>query len=105
MSFARLALFPGGTEEHHRALVHALGEAHVDPPGRIVFAAGPTDEGWQILQVWESRDKLEQWVEHHLGAAFAKVGSRGYPNPPRITDIQLAELGVTAGVDLRPSMP
>lgn len=105
MSFARLALFPGGTEDNHRAIAEALGEAQVDPEGRLVFAAGPTDEGWQIVQVWETRDQLEQWVQDNLGAAFAKAGSRGYPKPPRITDIELAELSITADVDARPSMP
>ena len=95
MAFSRLALFPEGTETHHRAIVDALGEGHVKPNGRILFAAGPTDEGWQILQVWETRDQLEQWVQDNLGPAFAKVGNRGYPHPPRITDIELTELDIT----------
>ena len=96
MSFARLALFPGGTEEHHRAIVDALGDAHDNTDGRILFAAGPTGDGWQIVQVWETRHQLEQWVQDSLGPAFAKVGDRGYPNPPQITDIDLADLTVSA---------
>jgi hypothetical protein len=98
-------MFPGGTEDRHRAIVDALGDARVEPEGRLLFAAGPTEEGWQVLQVWESRDQLEQWVEDNLGAAFAKAGSRGYPNAPCITDIELAELSITADVDPRPSTP
>lgn len=92
MAFARVATFPQGTEAHHRVLVEALGDAHVDPSGRILFAAGPVDDGWQILQVWEDRDQLERWVQAHLGPAFAKVGNRGYPRPPEITDIALTDL-------------
>jgi hypothetical protein len=92
MAFARIALFPGGTEAHHKAIGDALGDAHVDPPGRIVFAAGPTSDGWQILQIWESREQLDRWVEAHLGDAFARVGERGYPAPPRITDFELHDL-------------
>ena len=94
MAFARIALFPGGTEAQHQAIVEALGDAQVDPAGRILFAAGPTDDGWQILQVWESREELDKWVEAHLGNAFARVGSRGYPAPPRITDFELHDLDV-----------
>jgi hypothetical protein len=105
MPFARLAVFPGGTEDHHRAIVDALGQAHFDPEGRLLFAAGPTDEGWQILQIWERRDQLEKWVEDNLGTAFAKAGSRGYPNAPRLTDIELAELSISADVDRRPATP
>lgn len=94
MAFARIALFPGGTEEHHQAIVEALGEAHTDPAGRLVFAAGPSADGWQILQVWETREQLERWVQDNLGVAFARVGSRGYPAPPRITDFEVHDLAV-----------
>ncbi len=92
MAFARIALFPGGTEDHHNAIVEALGESQVDPQGRILFAAGPSPEGWQIVQLWETRDQLESWVQANLGEAFARVGSRGYPAPPRITDFEVRDL-------------
>ena len=96
MAFARLAVFPGGTEEQHRALVDALGDAQLNPAGRILFAAGPTTDGWQVLQVWENRDELERWVQDNLGPAFATVGNNGYPSPPKITDLELTDLSVTA---------
>jgi len=98
MAFARIAVFPGGTEEQHRAVVEALGESHVDPAGRILFAAGPTPDGWQILQVWDARETLEAWVQDNLGHAFARVGNRGYPAPPRITDFELHDLLVGASL-------
>lgn len=98
MAFARLAMFPGGTEAQHRAIFDALGAAAIDPPGRLVFAAGPCDEGWQILQVWSSQDELERWVEAHLGRAFAAVGDRGYPAPPVITDFELTDLALATPV-------
>lgn len=31
-------------------------------------------------------------MEAHLGAAFAKVGSGGYPAPPHITDFEVSDL-------------
>ena len=92
MAFARLALFPDGTEAHHQAIVEALGDAQVSAEGRIMFAAGPTDEGWHILQIWETREQLERWVQDNLGRAFAQVGNRGYPAPPVITDFEIHDL-------------
>lgn len=92
MAFARLALFPGGTQQQHEAIAEALGDAHTHADGRILFAAGPVPDGWQILQVWENQDKLEKWVTAHLGDAFAKAGSRGYSTPPQITDFELTDL-------------
>jgi len=96
MTFARVAVFPGGTEQHHQAIVEALGDAQVDPPGRILFAAGQTDDGWQILQVWENRRQMEDWVNRHLGPAMAEVGDRGYPAPPQITDFELRDFSCVA---------
>lgn len=92
MAFARLALFPGGTAANHQAVVDGLGDSQDNADGRILFAAGPVPDGWQIIQVWESRTAMEKWVEDNLGEAFAKAGNRGYPAPPLITDLELTDL-------------
>lgn len=94
MAFARLALFPGGTQAQHQAIVDALGAGQIHPDGRILFAAGPATDGWQILQLWESREQLETWVQQHLGPAFAAVAGRGYTAPPRITDFEVHDLQI-----------
>lgn len=95
MTFIRVAHFPGGTREHHLAIDEALGDAAKDAPGRILFAAGGTPTGWEIVQVWEHQEQLEDWVQQHLGAAFAKVGDRGYPAPPEITDFEVTDFRLT----------
>lgn len=92
MPYARIALFPDGTQEQHEAIVEGLGDAHTNAPGRLVFAAGPTPEGWQIIQVWETQEQLDDWVQANLGKAFAHAGSRGYMYPPTITDFEVPEL-------------
>ena len=42
--------------EHYAPLAAAL--AGPPPRGLIVHAAGPTDEGYRIIAVWESEDEL-----------------------------------------------
>jgi hypothetical protein len=76
----------------HQAIVEGLGDAQDYAEGRILFAAGPVPDGWQIVQVWESRTAMETWVEDNLGHAFAKAGSCAYPAPPRIADFELTDL-------------
>ena len=95
MSYIRLDNFPRGTREQYLAVDAALGDEVDDAPGRLLFAAGGTPDGWQIVQLWESRDQLEDWVRKNLGAAFAKVGDRGYPAPPQITDFEVQDLRIT----------
>jgi len=92
MAFVRIAKFPGGNEKHHRAIVEALGASYEDCPGRVLFAAGPVEDGWQIVQVFESEGALDRFVQEHLGAAFAQVGDRGYPAPPEIVDFTTVDL-------------
>jgi hypothetical protein len=69
-----------------------MNEGMTDQPDRRLLAAGPSDEGWQIIQVWDSREALERFIEEHLRPALERAGDRGYPQPPRITDIDLADL-------------
>ena len=92
MAIARLALFPGGTEEQYKALVDALGPAHTEAKGRIMLAAGAVDRGWQLVQVWESERAIRQFVENHLRPAFAQAGERAFQQPSEITDFPLREL-------------
>lgn len=92
MAFARLAFFPQGTQEQHEAVSEALGDAISDAPGRIVFAAGQSDDGFHLIQIWESEDALTAWVDAHLGRAFAAAGSRGYKYPPTVTDFEVSEV-------------
>ncbi len=95
MTFIRVAHFPGGTREQYETIDAAMGDAVNNAPGRILFAAGGTPTGWNVVQVWESEEQLEAWVQQHLGAAFAKVGDRGYPAPPEISDFVVEDLRLT----------
>jgi len=93
MALVRLAFFPGGRQAHYDALARALAEAPV-PPGRLVFAAGPADGGWQVVQVWSSREELDAFNAAHLVPALRTVGAAGFPQPPRVTDFETAELSL-----------
>jgi len=43
--------------------------AGVAPPGLIVHAAGPTDEGFRIIAVWESEEAWQRFLADRLGSA------------------------------------
>ena len=38
------------------------------PPGLILHAAGPTDEGFRIIAVWESEEAWQRFAADRLGA-------------------------------------
>ena len=56
--------------------------------GMKFHAAGEADGGWRIIEVWESRDGLEQFIREDLARAFEQSGAEGGPpQPDSIFDI------------------
>ena len=92
MPIARIAVFPGGTKEQYEYLGQLMGEGVANQPQRRLLAAGPSDEGWTILQIWETKEAMEQFLAEHLRPAMEQAGDRGYPEPPQVTDIELTDL-------------
>jgi hypothetical protein len=78
----------GGSQEIYEQ-VEAKLHGRTDPPaGRILHTAGPTDTGWRVVDVWESRDALERFRDERLLPAIRdSVGQ--LPSEPRlqITDV------------------
>ena len=51
--------------EHYQRFADAL--AGPIPAGLIVHAAGPTDEGFRIVGVWESEEAWQRFLADRLG--------------------------------------
>lgn len=50
------------------------------PAGLIVHAAGPTDEGFRIVALWESEGAWRRWAERVCSAQEA-------PAPPQVVRV------------------
>jgi hypothetical protein len=76
----------GGTQEQYDAL-HAQMGIDGDPPEGLIFhAAGPIDEGWGIIDFWESREHFDRFRENRLMPAFGELGDRAPDSPPDIKE-------------------
>ncbi len=91
VAFVRLAFFPDGTAAQYDALAAELAGTPV-PQDRLVFAAGAVDGGWQVVQVWRTREALDAFNEAVLQRALRRLGDRAFPRPPRVTDLEPAVL-------------
>ncbi|HET6953941.1 MAG TPA: hypothetical protein VFI47_26485 [Acidimicrobiales bacterium] len=89
MAFLRLAFFPGGTAEQWAAVAGAVGDVS-SPEGRRAFAAGPVEDGWQVMQLWDSREGLEGFNREVFFPAVAGLGNRGFTQAPVVRDIDTA---------------
>jgi hypothetical protein len=60
MAYAVVQDVPASWEQYAR-IAEAMGDP--GPPGLIVHVAGPTDEGFRTIDVWETRDAWQRWCQ------------------------------------------
>ncbi len=65
---------PGQTQEQYDAAVEQLNLAESLPEGWIFHAAGPTEDGWRVVEVWESQEAAEAYFQGNLGQVLQNVG-------------------------------
>jgi len=74
--------FVGGTQDQYDA-VHRRLDVDNDPPAGLIFhSAGPIDEGWGVIDVWESSDAFDRFAQGRLMPAVGELGDQAFPGPP-----------------------
>ena len=80
----------GVTQQDYDAVMTQLGlgspgveESQLWPDGIISHVAGATENGWFVMDVWESQDAFDRFFAELLGPALqaAKV------SPPQVTPV------------------
>ena len=66
MSYAFVEDIAASWERYERFAAALDGPA---PPGLIVHAAGPTDEGFRIIGLWESEEAWHRFLAERLASA------------------------------------
>jgi hypothetical protein len=61
----------GVGEHEYDTVTEVLGE---DPPGRLFHLAGPTEDGWMVVSVWESQEAFDAFLTERLLPVVRKVG-------------------------------
>lgn len=90
-SFGIIHRFTGGTKQQYEntlAVVHPDGGEGL-PPGQTFHVAGPTDDGWIVIALWDSEASWEQFRDGTLGPGLASVVD-GLPGPPEETTFGVA---------------
>jgi hypothetical protein len=93
MAYGIVHHFPGGTKEQYEAslaAVHPSGGGL--PDGQIFHAAGPSDGGWTIMAVHESKESWERFRDGILMPRMQRGIEGGFPKPPQETAIDVYKL-------------
>ncbi len=66
MALAMLAEIPGLTRQQYEAVVTAVSRSGGTPAGALLHAAGPSDSGYRVVEVWETREAAEAFYGSEL---------------------------------------
>jgi len=82
--------FAGGTKEQYEASIGAvhpgLGQL---PEGQIYHLAGPSDDGWLIVAVHESKESWEHFRDGTLMPRLQQGIEGGFAGPPEETAFEV----------------
>jgi len=74
MTYLMVHFWPGGTEEQYRSMRAAVHPAEGLPMGQTHHVAGPTEGGYLIAAVWDSKESSDRFVSDVLMAAMPVAG-------------------------------
>jgi hypothetical protein len=90
MAYGIVLRFEGVGEDQYWAVNKELGISRDGsgdwPAGIVSHAGGPTDNGWVVTEIWNSKADQEAFMASRLGAA---LGSVGLPQPVQVIESEL----------------
>jgi selenophosphate synthase len=80
MSYLQTHFWPGGTEEQYQTMIKVLHPETGLPEGQRSHTSGPTEGGYLISVVWDSKEKSDAFMQITLLPALpVKGGFAGVP--------------------------
>ena len=93
MAYAIIHFFPGGTKEQYEASLAAVHPSRDRlPMGQVFHAAGPSEGGWRIIAVHDSKESWERFRDETLMPQMQAGIEGGFTGPPEETEIDLYTL-------------
>ena len=64
---------PGVSQAQYEQVKNQVAPGNKAPPGMLYHAGGPTENGWCVVEVWESQEALDRFFQQKLGAALQQA--------------------------------
>jgi hypothetical protein len=88
MSYLQTHFSPEGTEEQYQAMIKVLHPATGLPEGHRSHTAGPTEGGYLISVVWDSKEQSDAFMQNTLMPALPLSG--GFAGGPEERTAEVA---------------
>ena len=93
MAYAIVHHFPGATEEQYEASLAAVHPSRGTlPDGQIYHAAGPSEGGWTIVAIHDSKESWERFRDGTLNPKLQAGIEGGFTSPPQETAFEVHNL-------------
>ena len=69
----------GVSEDQYEQVFKEVAPNRELAPGLLSHHGGPTEDGFCVIETWESQETLQHFVEQQLGPALAAAGIEGQP--------------------------
>jgi quinol monooxygenase YgiN len=89
MTYGVIVRVPAPIEAYdasHAAIVEAVGDREI--PGFILHTARAADDGFEVIEVWESKDHYDAFTRDVVGPAMAAAGLGDVGPPPAPTEFE-----------------
>jgi hypothetical protein len=90
MTYAVIHHFAGGTQAQYEASLAAVHPADGLPAGQLYHAAGPSDGGWTIVALHDSRSSWESFRDGTLLPTLGAGVDGGFTTPPQEITFEVA---------------
>ena len=91
MAYGIIHQFAGGTEDQYRASLAAVHPSDGSlPEGQIFHVGGPSDDGWVIVAIHESKESWENFRDNTLMPRLQAGVEGGFQGPPQETAFEVS---------------
>ena len=80
MATAMIMRWDGLTVDQYEQALEKVGWDHDVPDGAKLHVAGFSDGGLNVLDVWESAEAFQAFLDKRLGPAVQEIGIQGEPD-------------------------
>src|SRR5688500_9224439 len=86
----------GVTQAQYEQVRNEVSPGGGHAPGVLAHVAGPTSDGWRVVEVWESQEAMERFFQDKLGAALQNANISGQPEIFAVQNM-MAKEGIDVG--------
>lgn len=85
MALTFMMEFPGLTQQQYNQILDRLQPDRRPFQGELLHVAGPMEGGWSVVEIWESQDAFDRFIQEKMVPVLQEAGVR--PSQPKVVPV------------------